>query len=155
MKSHQHIRHCSDIITSAMASQIMVSCLLNRLFRRRSKKTSKPHVAGLYEENSPVNSPHKRPVMRKMKMFPFDDVIMSEAKADVWPDIVSSIVCWVIWNKNIYIYIKLVDKLKCLCAAQPSLKFLWYDHFKTQSCIVQSRLHKICYCLMDRTPELW
>ena len=29
-------------------------CLLNRLFRRRSKKTSKPRVTGLCEENSPA-----------------------------------------------------------------------------------------------------
>ena len=51
-------------------------CLLKRLFRRRSKKTSKLRVAGLYLGNSPgpVNSPHKGPVTRKM--FPFDDVIM-------------------------------------------------------------------------------
>ena len=51
-------------------------CLLNRLFRRRSKKTSKLRVTGLCEGNSPgpVNSPHKGPVTRKM--FPFDDVIM-------------------------------------------------------------------------------
>ena len=51
-------------------------CLLKRLFRRRSKKTSKRHVTGLCVGNSPgpVNSPHKGPVMRKM--FPFDDVIM-------------------------------------------------------------------------------
>ena len=50
-------------------------CLLNCLFRYRSKKTSK-RVTGLCVENSPwtVNSPHKRPVTRKM--FPFDDVIM-------------------------------------------------------------------------------
>ena len=42
-------------------------CLLNRLSRRRSKKTC---------ENmwKPVNSPHKGPVTQKM--FPFDDVIM-------------------------------------------------------------------------------
>ena len=45
-----------------------------RLFRRRSKKTSKLPVTGLWVGNSPVNSPHKRPVTRKM--FPFDDVIM-------------------------------------------------------------------------------
>ena len=53
-------------------------CLLNRLFRRRSKKTSKLRVTGLYVENSPgpVNSPHKEPVTRKM--FPFDDVIMTQ-----------------------------------------------------------------------------
>ena len=49
-------------------------CLLNRLFRHSSKKTSKLRVTGLCEGNSPVNSPHKGPVTRKM--FPFDDVIM-------------------------------------------------------------------------------
>ena len=51
-------------------------CLHNRLFGRRSKKTSKLRVTGLCMGNSPgpVNSPHKRPVTRKM--FPFDDVIM-------------------------------------------------------------------------------
>ena len=41
-------------------------CLLNRLFRRRWKKTSKLHV----------NSPQKGPVTRKM--FPFDDAIMTQ-----------------------------------------------------------------------------
>ena len=52
-------------------------CLFNRLFRRRSKKTSKLRVTGLCVGNSPgaVNSPHKGPVTRKM--FPFDDVIMT------------------------------------------------------------------------------
>ena len=53
-------------------------CLLNRLFRRRSKKTSNStllaFVWGIHRW--PVNSPHKRPVTRKM--FPFDDVIMSQ-----------------------------------------------------------------------------
>ena len=51
-------------------------CLLNRLFGRRSKKTSKLRVTGLCAGNSPgpVNSPHKGPVTRKM--FPIDDVIM-------------------------------------------------------------------------------
>ena len=55
-------------------------CLLNRLFRRRSKKTSKLRVTGLCVGNSPgpVNSPHKGPVTRKM--FPFDDVIMSSQR---------------------------------------------------------------------------
>ena len=52
-------------------------CLLNRLFRRRSKKTSKLRVTGLCAGNSPgpVNSPHKWPVMRKI--CPFDDIIMA------------------------------------------------------------------------------
>ena len=54
-----------------------LDCLLSRLFRLRSKKTSKLRVTGLCEGNSPVsvNSPHKWPVTRKM--FPFDDVIMN------------------------------------------------------------------------------
>ena len=41
-------------------------CLLNRLFRRRSKKTSKLRVTGLCVGNwpGPVNSPHKGPVTR-------------------------------------------------------------------------------------------
>ena len=51
-------------------------CLLNRLFRRRSKKTSKLRVNGFCVGKSPgpVNSPHKGPVTRKM--FPFYDVII-------------------------------------------------------------------------------
>ena len=52
------------------------NCLLNRLFRGRSKKTSKLRVTGLCVGNSPVTGelPHKGPVTRKM--FPFDDIIM-------------------------------------------------------------------------------
>ena len=51
--------------------------LLNRLYRRRSKKTSKLRVTGLCAGNSswPDNSPHKGPVTHKI--FPFDDVIMN------------------------------------------------------------------------------
>ena len=51
-------------------------CLLNHLFRRRSKKASKLRVTGLCEGNSGHRCiPRtKGPVMRKM--FPFDDVIM-------------------------------------------------------------------------------
>ena len=54
-------------------------CLLDRLFRRRSKKTSKLRVTGLCVGNSsgPVDSPHKR--ASYAKMFPFDDVIMTRS----------------------------------------------------------------------------
>ena len=66
--------HYGDAIMSAMASQITS---LNRLFRCRSKKTSKIRVTGLCEGNSPVTgefcSQRTRPVT--LKMFPFDDVI--------------------------------------------------------------------------------
>ena len=55
-------------------------CLLNRLFRRRSKKTPKLRVTSLCAGISPgpANSPQKGPVTRKM--FPFDDVILKQNK---------------------------------------------------------------------------
>ena len=56
-------------------------CLLNRLFRRRSKKTSKRCVTGVCARGihrRPVNSPHKWPVTREM--LPFDDVIMTNTQ---------------------------------------------------------------------------
>ena len=47
--------HYSGVIMSVMASQTTgVCCLLNCFFRRRSEKTSKLHVTGLCEGNSPV-----------------------------------------------------------------------------------------------------
>ena len=51
-------------------------CLLNWWFMRRSKKTSKFRVTGFVRgiHRWPMDSPHKRPVTRKI--FPFDDVIM-------------------------------------------------------------------------------
>ena len=52
-------------------------CLLNRLFRHRSKKTPKLRVTGLCAGNSS----HKWPVTRKM--FPFDDVIMGNSSVFV------------------------------------------------------------------------
>ena len=54
-----------------------LDCFLDRLFRRRSKKTSKLRVTGLCEGNPPLTGgfPLKRPVT--WMMFPFDDIIMS------------------------------------------------------------------------------
>ena len=89
-------------------------CLLNRLFRRRSKETSKLRVTGLCVGNSPgpVNSPHKGPVTRKM--FPFDDVIMrltlGFGKYQYVPFTIilnTEIVCAIknhMENKDLYIY---------------------------------------------------
>ena len=72
-------------------------CLHNRLFRRRSKKTSKLLVTGLcvwWIHWWPVNSPHKWPVTRKM--FPFDDVIMwIGIKTGDWAVIGDSSVYWI------------------------------------------------------------
>ena len=53
-----------------------LDCLLDRLFRCKSKKTSKLRATGFCQGNSrwPANSPHIGPVTRIM--YPFDDVIM-------------------------------------------------------------------------------
>ena len=63
-------------VTSQWARwRLQSPALLNRLFKRRSKKTSKLRVTVISLcDRWPVNSPHKGPVTRQM--FPFDDVIM-------------------------------------------------------------------------------
>ena len=72
------ISYYNDIIISVMASQItsltiVYSCVSSGAYQRRHQSSaSLAFVRGIHRW--PVNSPHKRPVMRKM--FPFDDVIM-------------------------------------------------------------------------------
>ena len=44
--------HSGDVIMSVISNHQPHDCLLNRLFRRRSKKTPKLRVAGLCEGNS-------------------------------------------------------------------------------------------------------
>ena len=51
-------------------------CLLNRLFRRRSKKTSKLRVTGLCAGNSPETGESPAQMASNTESFPFDDVIM-------------------------------------------------------------------------------
>ena len=72
-----------------------VECLLNRLYRRRSKKTSVFRVTGLCEGNprwrGQVNSPLKEPVTRKM--FPFDEVIIYYCETTL-----KNIGKWITWN---------------------------------------------------------
>ena len=51
-------------------------CLLNRLFRRISKKTSKLCITGLCGGNSPVTSEFPAQRASDAEKFPFNDVIM-------------------------------------------------------------------------------
>ena len=51
-------------------------CLLSRLIRRRSKKTSKLRVTGLCAGNSPETGEFPAQRASNAEMFPFDDVIM-------------------------------------------------------------------------------
>ena len=62
-------------------------CLLNRLFRRRSKKISKLRVIGLGAGNSPVTGEFPAQKASYAELFPFDDVIMFRSdtgRSDVW-----------------------------------------------------------------------
>ena len=62
-----------------------LDCLLNRFFRRRSKKTLKLHVTGLSEgiHRRPVDSPHKGPVTRK-KIFYLMTSTCCQVSATQW-----------------------------------------------------------------------
>ena len=61
-----------------IASQItsLTIVLLNRLFRHRSKKTSKLRVTGLCAGNSPEAGEFPAQMASNAEMFPFEDVIM-------------------------------------------------------------------------------
>ena len=59
-------------------------CLLNRLFRRRSTKSSKLRITGLCVGNLPVTGEFPAQLTSNAKMFPFDDVIILEYSFSVW-----------------------------------------------------------------------
>ena len=77
--SGKGLRHTGQLITlhrrhndhDGVSNHQPYGCLLNRLFGRRSKKTSKLCVTGLCAGNSPgpVNSPHKGPVTRTRQIW--------------------------------------------------------------------------------------
>ena len=78
--------HYSDVIMSTIASQITsVSIACSTVCSgtdqwKHQSSASLAFVGGIHRW--PVNSPHKRPVMRKM--FPFYDAIMTNY-AKIWP----------------------------------------------------------------------
>ena len=74
----QNTWECRHNERDGVSNHQRLHCLLNRLFRSRSKKTSKMLVTGLCDGNHQwaVDSPHEGPVTRKM--LPFDDVIMTK-----------------------------------------------------------------------------
>ena len=127
-------------------------CLLNRLFRRRSKKSSKLRVTGHCVGNSPgpVNSPHKGPVTRKM--FPFDDVIMPWRACDVTIWILQCKLTHMIYSiklyrKEVYVTISydkqsgLSRKVVALFLLQ-TLVAISYDYF---NCMIQSKWNQIIH----------
>ena len=79
-----YIWHQYDVIMGAMASQIAsLAIVYSTVYsganqRKHQSSASLAFVWGFHR--SPVNSPHKWPVTRKM--FPFDDVIMDSCLTD-------------------------------------------------------------------------
>ena len=73
-----YVFNYNDVIMSAMASQITsLTIVYSTVYsgadqRKHQSSASLSFVRGIHRW--PVNSPHKRPITRKM--FPFDDVIM-------------------------------------------------------------------------------
>ena len=80
---------------NGVSNHRLYECLLSRLFRPRSKKTSKLRITGLCE----VNFPHKWPVTRKM--LPFDDIIMIRPVSCLRSALFSDVFWWevsVLWT---------------------------------------------------------
>ena len=73
-----HWRHyeCVDV-----SNRQRLDCLRSRLFRRRSKKTSKLSVTGLYDGNTPVTGGFPSQRASNTDFFPFDDVIVYSRSA--------------------------------------------------------------------------
>ena len=63
-------------------------CLLNRLFRRRSKKTSKLRITSLCTGKSLVTGEFPAQMTSNAEMFPFDDIIMSRSVSAYHTDII-------------------------------------------------------------------
>ena len=86
LPSQSRMKHYSDVIMSTMASQITsVSMVCSTVCsgtdqRKRQSSALLSFVWGIHR--SPVNSPQKRPVTRKM--FPFGDVIMISQTLKCW-----------------------------------------------------------------------
>ena len=70
-KYHWRHNECDDV-----SNHQPHDCLFNRLFRRRSKETSKLRVTGLCAGNSPVTGEFTAQMASYAEMFPFDDVII-------------------------------------------------------------------------------
>ena len=89
------VKHYSDVIMGAMASQInSLTIVYSSVYsdadqRKHQSSASLAFVRGIHRW--PVNSPHKWPVSRKM--FPFDDVIMKWIVTNPQPNTSKRVPC--------------------------------------------------------------
>ena len=117
-----------------MASQITsltIVCLLNRLFRPSSKKTSKLRVTGLCVGNSPVTGEFPTQRASNAEKFPFDYVIMlqrgnmshNQALRNLKTASYRCRFVWSLW--------KLTTSRRDCC--RWAYRTVWYDRFNAQS----------------------
>ena len=102
--------HYSDVIMGTIASQITsLTIVYSTIYLdadQRKHQRSAPLASVRGSHRGPVDSPHKWPVTRKM--FPFDDVMMSQSY---------NVVYWGIWDGCIVgfgrlVYCRLVQMVK-------------------------------------------
>ena len=93
------LKHYSHIGRDGISNHQPLHCLLNRLLRCRSKKTSKLHVTGLCAGNSPVTGEFSAQRASKRKMFQFDDVIMTYQISCKQHDTARYFCIW--WTSNV------------------------------------------------------
>ena len=107
-------------------------CLLNGLFRRRSKKTPKLRVTGRW----PVNSPHKGPVTRKI--FPLDDVIIG-------------VISGILQRWDTVTLLHFVQRNVLPVATLITARYIWHQfHCDLMSCTSTHKLRVLLECLHHR-----
>ena len=94
------VSHHGDVIMGAMASRISsLAFVCTTVYsgadqRQHQSSASQAFVLGIHR--GPVNSPHKRPVTRKMSQF--DDVIMNLSNT-IW---INNYIHYKVWDEIIY-----------------------------------------------------
>ena len=130
------MRHQVKIRNGLNSNDRRIDYFLNRLFRRRWKKTPKLRVTGLCEGNSPVTGefPDQRPVTRKM--FPLDDATM---KISVSPRPPSPFINMVqLWLRHGWV---ITRSIKCgLQLLIPSQIDEWFYRTLHNGCVYLSKL---------------
>ena len=147
--------------------------LLNRLFRRRSKKTSKLCVTGLCEGNSPVTGEFPSQRANNADFFPIDDVIMYDGHGDMFVVPQGTNICTCIYFLNLkpnplYIYnaifisttaIVLNGKKINWCVnetrkifCEVSLSYTQYTHTPTDPRDILAVYLNVCRCGYTHVP---
>ena len=125
-------------------------CLLKRLLRRRSKKTSKVRVTGLWVGNSPLTGEFPAQRASNAEMFPFDNVSMIRTMklCSAWSRFVAHLVCFhfIKWNMEYHFRVTEDDDI---WKGKPCQQ-ITFVHGKVSTCTLiwyhyKQRVHKTEY----------